>query len=198
MKREEDFRSVLGKAAWLHYKLWMKINRRSAPKPESFITSRYFNTFMSFAKFVKQVCLPDVERFIRLQKQQDIPPTMWTCDEIYERYTEYLDFKMPPAELVSITIGTLWDIADAGGVDISAVFECITPNEVIQLLRQRRLSPWLLMKSPKFIEFYTESTTGQERVILETLIKPDHWREQFEKHPEMVKKIPLYIAELKL
>lgn len=198
MKRDEEFRSIEGKRAWEYYKLWMKSNKRSAPNPDSFIQSRYFNTFIKFAKFVKQIRLPHVSKFIRLMKQKDLPPTMWTSDEVYQTYLEFIDHVMPPHDLAETSVETLFDVAEEYDVDVSDVFDHIMPTEVIQLIRQRRLSPWILLRSKKFRNFFANQTNTQEKIILETLIKPEHWMEMFQKQPETVKKMNLYVSELKL
>lgn len=198
MQRAKDFKSMTGKAAWQFYQLWMKSHNRSVPQPDSFLHSRYFGTFLKFAKFVKQVNLPNVEIFIRQMKQKDIPPVMWTMDEVYQRYLEYLDFQISPHNMALTTVETLLDLADALECDVSDVFDELTGNEVIQLFRQRRLSPWVLLRSNRFKQFFANGTSGEEKIILETLIKPDHWREQFQKKPEIVKKMEMYVSELNL
>ena len=196
-QRIEDFKSITGKSAWQYYKLWMKSHNRPSPNPNSFLSSQYFNTFLKFAKFVKQVKLPNVDVFIRLMGQKDYPPVMWTMDETYQRYLEYLDFQISPDKMAATTIKQLWDIAELCEVDIGDVFNEVTGNDVIQLLRQRRLSPWILLQSSKFTKFYA-NTSLEERIIIETLILPAHWMEQFKKKPEIVEKMKKLVLELNL
>lgn len=198
MRRDKDFRSTVGKAAWIHYQTWMKSNRRSVPAPDSFIASRYFNTFIKFAKFVHRVNLPNVDGYIRLMSKRNISPTLWTHDQVYMLYLEHLEYNECPLMLAEVTIEKLYDLADENAVDISQVFDVVLPSEIIQLIRQRQLTPWILLKSPKFREFFMKKTTGQEQIIMETIIKPTFWGKRFKEHPDKVKSMVKMITQLNL
>lgn len=198
MIRDEDFRSAEGQAAWLYYQKWMKAYRRLVPAADSFLHSKFFNSFLRFARFVKTVHLPDVDIFIWLMKERDISPSIWTNDQVYSLYLEFIDRKSPPLKQAEITVHTLLDIADENEIDVGDVFEVLTPNEVIQLLRQRRLSPWVLLHSTKFKKFFIERTTSEEKIILETIIRYDFWKKKFESQKDGVEYMKRYVAELSL
>lgn len=198
MKRDEEFRSVLGQQAWVFYQNWMKAHRRMVPAAKSFIHSKYFNSFVKFASFANKVHLPDTGAFIWLMKDKDILPTIWTNDQVYSMYLEFMDRKVAPKRHAEITINTLFDLSDEHQCEVSDVFNHLTPNEVIMLLRGRRISPWLLLKSDKFKEFFLNATSQEEKIIMETIIRPDYWSKKFAANPDAIKSMLLYVAELKL
>jgi hypothetical protein len=198
MKREEEFRSVQGQSAWIYYQEWMKANRRQVPKSTSFLHSQFFNSFMRFSAFVKRVHLPDPKTFILIMAQKQISPTMWLADEVYAQYLEHLDRRGDPNKIAEITVNTLFDIADALQCDVNEVFNHLTANEVIQLLRERRLSPWILLNSGKFKKFFINSTSPEERIIMESIIRPEYWADKFKKQPNNVEMMKMYVSELKL
>lgn len=198
IKRHEQFNTALGQAAWFYYQEWMKAQKRRVPKSRSFIHSRYFNTFIRFAQFVKQVAMPKPETFVWLMKEYDIPPSMWTHDQVYAKYLEYLDHKCDPYQLAQVTINTLFDVADAAGCDVQQVFEQLTPNEVIQLLRQRRLSPWILLVSQRFTQFFKNHCNSDQRITIESIIRPSHWKQKFADNPQTVEHMKQYARELNL
>jgi len=199
MLREEDFKSAAGQSAWHYYRDWMKTKHNSVlPASDAFKNSKYFNAFFNFAKFVKKTQLPDVKIFIDLMVRIGVDPNFWTKDAAYRRYLEHITRKVPAKDLAKITIKTMFDIAEAAGVEVSQIFDVITPNELIQLLHQRRLSPWILLNSKKFADFYINGTTKEERIILETIINPEYWKQRFENHPQDLKIIKQYITELGL
>lgn len=195
MKRAEEFQTPIGQAAWSFYQRWMKAKRYQVPRSDAFLHSKFYKPFIRFAKFAKRVNLPDVESFVWLMKEDDLPPVMWTNDEVYARYLEFLDRRADPQKRAKQTIKTLFAIADAASCDVSEVFDVITTPELIQLLRERRLSPWILLRSRKFKEFLTKATP-EELTFIQTIIRPPYWKEKFEQRPQIVAKMDEYVKEL--
>lgn len=198
MIRDEEFRSADGQTAWMYYQKWMKAYRRLVPNSKSFLHSKFFGSFYKFAQFVKKVQIPDTDAFIKLMKDKDISPTLWTNDQVYALYLEYVDRIVPPLKHAEITINTLFDVAEEHGIDVADVFTVIKPNDLIQLLRQRKVSPWILLNSPKFRDFFVRKTTSEEKVILESIIRPSYWKKKFSTNPTSLTVMKTYVSELHL
>lgn len=198
MKKEELFKEPMGQSAWIHYQNWLKAYNKLAPNADAFLNSKYFNSFVRFAEFAKKTRIVDVNLFITIMKDQDISPTIWTNDQVYALYLEHLDRKLPPERHAEISVNTLFDWADDHKIDVANVFDHMTPNDVIQLLRERRLSPWILMNSSKFKQFFVKKTETDHRVILESIIRPAYWKQKFAANVELVKQMKVYVSELKL
>jgi len=196
MKRREEIKTPLGQAAWLYYQQWMKFQNKMPPPASTFMESRYYRTFINFAKHVQAIGLPKTDKFIRLMKDKDIPPTIWTNDEVYSLYIEFLDRNTTPIEQAKLSVETLLTIAENNEIDVKDVFEKLTPNDIIHLLRQRRLSPWLLLCSKKFKDLVRNKASDEQRIILETFIRPDHWAERVENSAKDVENIKLLVHEL--
>lgn len=199
MQRAAQFITVDGQSAWNYYMTWMKLQHRAgSPNSESFKKSKYFATFYNFTAFVKKTVMPDVGVFIDLMVRRRIDPKFWSSDAAYRKYLEFITRKLPVQDLCAITIKTLFDIAEKGGVDVNKVFSVLTPNEIIQLLHQRRLSPWFLLNSTAFAKFFINKTTTEERLIMQTIINPDYWTDRFKKNPKDIETVKQYITELGL
>jgi len=198
MDRAEEIQTQVGQAAWLYYQKWMKAYRRMVPAIESFMSSKYYQSFIRFTKHAQKLHLPDIDTFILLMKEKDISPTIWTNDQVYAIYLEYLDRRAAPSQQAQITINTLFKIADAAECDVGEVFAVMEPNEIIELLRERRLSPWLILFSGKFKHMLVHSTTQEQRIIMETIIRPKYWLEKFKKHTTDVDLMKKYVEELGL
>lgn len=183
-----------GQTALSFYQTWNKCCHRHI-NPTSFLASKYFVTFIKFAKFVQKIQLPEPDMFIKLMVKRDLPPTLWTSDQVYAIYMEYLDKQLTPAQHAKITINTLFRLADAHEVGVGDVFKVIHCNEVIALIRERQLSPWILLFSKQFKELLI-SAAPEQRVILETIIRADHWIEKFKQQPEIVEQMKKYAKEL--
>lgn len=197
MIRDEEFRTPIGQAAWLHYQEWMKVHRRQVPRADSFLHSKYYRSFIRFAEFAKKIRLPEVKTFIWWMKEKDIDPVLWTSDGAYASYLEFIDRKGDPRTQAKITIQTIFQLADAANVDHTQVFDVVTPSEIIQLIRERRISPWLMLHSKKFHTFVLNAT-AEERTILETIIRPHYWVQKFQEAPDAVVLMKRYVSELKL
>jgi len=198
MIREEEFKTPVGQAAWIYYQKWMKAYRRTVQTSSSFLHSKFYTSFIKFATFKQQAHLPDVDMFIWLMKDKDISPTIWTNDQVYVLYMEFMDRKASPVKHAEITINTLFDVSNEHDCDVSSIFDVLSPNEVIQLLRQRRLSPWILLNSSKFKQFFIHQLSAEERIVMESIIRPPYWSKKFVSSPDDVKRMKLYVAELSL
>ncbi|TFH09871.1 MAG: hypothetical protein E4H14_03640 [Candidatus Thorarchaeota archaeon] len=198
MKRMAELKTPTGQAAWQFYQTWMKKQGRMPPPASSFLSSKYYRTFINFTKFAKNTNLPTPEKFIWLMLQKDYPPVLWCNDEVYTMYLEFLDYKTTPIEQVKLSIETLLIYADKHEVDIKESFEKLLPTEVIHMVRTRQLSPWLLLFCPSFKKMFKERVSPEQKIILEMLIRADHWSKQFETHADTIEKIKHYVQELRL
>lgn len=197
MKRQDDFNSPDGQAAWIHYQTWMrKMNRIPPSSGLSFMSSKYFRTFINFTEYVRKVSLPNVDKFIWLMVQKDFPPTLWVTNDAYEIYLEFLDHKLTPMEQTQTSIKTLIKVAEKHEVDLAEVFTKLGIPDLIRMLQTRQLSPWLLLHSAKFKEIYRNQCSMEQKMIMGTLIKGDFWAQKIEDNPESVEKIKLLVSEM--
>jgi len=196
MIRQEEAKTPDGQMAYYYYQLWLRATKKNPPPISSFISSRYFRTFMEFARFVKSVNLPKPETFIKLMTSKDFTPTMWRSNDVYVIYLEFVDNKLPPMKHVELSVKTILDYCEKNEIETSQYFETINPNEVIQLIQARQLSPWLLLLSNSFKKMFAERTSPEQKVILETLIRPETWGEKIAERAEDVNRIKVLIKEL--
>lgn len=195
MKRFKELKTPIGQTAWHYYQNWMREQNRMPPSADAFMESKLFRTFVNFTIFSQKVSLPLPNKFIWLMKVKNYPPTMWMMDEVYAQYLTFIDTKMPPVDQAKTSITTILDYADLHNIDPSDVFTTINPNELIHLVRTRKLSPWLLLVSKRFTKFYN-TINEEQQLILETLIQPDIWTEKFAAHLSDVNIIKAYVGEL--
>lgn len=198
MKREDELKSPQGQAAWNFYQVWFKHQKRLPPPATTFLTSKYFRTFANFVELVKRVDMPTPEKFIWLMVQKNYPPAMWMSNDAYATYVEFLDRKTTPMDQFKLSLQTLLDITDRYDVDISNVFDVIPPHEIIRLLNVRRLSPWLLLFSKQFQVIFRTKMTPDQKIMTESLIRPEYWSEKKQEYSEDVILIKKYVQELKL
>lgn len=197
--RHDEFKTAAGQVAWSSYQLWFKLSKNFVPNMDLFLISAQYAHFMKFAHFAKRVQVADIPSYVRIMfKADNVPPSMWTLPEAHALYINRLDRLVSPLKMVDITIDTLFDLSEDYDVPVSNIFQVISPSAVIVLIQRRKLSPWLLLKSPKFVYFYNKSTSTEEQIILKTIIKFDFWYEKFSKHKKEVEQIKTIVAELNL
>lgn len=196
MRRAETLQSVDGQAAWDTYQTWMLFQKKVVSRTESFIDSRFFNSLLKFVKWSRDVGIPDRKIFIRFMVEQNISPLIWTNDEIYTSFLEYFDLRVAPLDHVRIAVDTLLDLCEEYECEASHIFEKIDPNVVIINLRQRKLSPWLLLNSKAFRHMFANRTTEHQKIVLQTLIRYDHWKKQFDKNKSVLDEIKIIIQSM--
>lgn len=197
MRRDEEIKTTLGQAAYQFYSDWMVSYKRLVPAIDIFLTSRYYKSFIRFAKYVKDLNIPDTSVFIKMMREKDISPTIWTNDQVYALYLEYLDNKVKPVVHAKITVETLLRLSDDKKCSVEEIFANLHPNEVLQLIRERRLSPWILLFSKKFIEMLKNSTPEQQ-ALFEALIRPHYWKRKFTNNPNYVSVMKRFVEELNI
>lgn len=196
--RLQEIKTIKGQRAYLYYCKWMKSYNRRKPEIETFIQSRQYNAFNTFAGYAIQIKLADVDVFIRLMKERDFAPNLWTHHQVYAFYIEYLDRKVGALENSHITIKTIFKIADAAECKAAEVFDILDINQIIKLVQERRFSPWILLFSPKFKKILREKASSEQLSILNNLIRPMYWSLKFNRHPNEVQIIKKYILEMGL
>ncbi len=199
MLRDKDFKSLEGQAAFLFYKSWLVEKHKSRViGADAFKSSKYYNQFRKFVDFVRTVEIVDTTLFIKLMVKERIEPPYWREPDVYGKYLNYITRKLSADKWIELTVNTLFDITDAGEAHISEAFQLLTPCDVIRLLEQRKLSPWVLLNSRKFANFFRTRTTGEEKIIMEKLINPDYWKPRFINNPEDLKLAKKTVIALEL
>lgn len=197
MERDEIIRTPTGQAAWEHYKTWLNLQRRQPPNVQTFLSSKFFTTFIKFTEFSLRVSIPNPQRYIAFMIKKEIPPVLWCNDEIYGEYLRYLDKATDPLERTQQTIEFLFKLADEIECPVDRVFDYLTPNDVIQLLHQRKLFPWFLLYSPKFKHFVKNAPTEQ-RVAIASFLDPNTWAKRSKEQPKIKEQLETFVRELNL
>lgn len=196
MIRQEELRSVDGQAGLAYYQEWMRSMKRMVPSAEAFASSRYFRAFVSFAQFVKRVRMPKPEKFIAWMVTKDIPPSMWTTNDVYSMYLEYLDHNTSGIESAMLSLETLFAYSEKNDIPIDKVFVQMPINDVIRLIQLRKLSPWVLLFSKTFKDALMYRASPEQRAIIESLVKPEYWIDKMARKKQDVEQIKRLISEM--
>jgi len=200
MKRDESLRTVLGQSALSFYREWLKVQNKRVPDDRAFINSSSYRAFMRFAEYVKKSEMPSPTEFIKLMIKNNYQPSMWHIPEVHTIYMEHLDNAIPPVDLARITVNSLLDLSDYYRCDIGDVFNYTYPGEVIDLMKKRKLSPWILLKSKKFRAYLekVKKSHPEHFTHLGNMIRVEYWRRKFQKDPKAVETMEKIVKETNL
>lgn len=197
MLKHEEFRSPIGQAAWQYYQMWFKALGRTVASDQTFLSSKFYATFVTFAKFARSINLQMVDKFICIMVARKFEPSQWSTNQAYVVFLEYLDSTAAPLELVKLSVSTIVSWSEKLEIDTCDFFDVLTVQEIIVLVQKRKLTPWLLLLSKKFIG--SMERAGSEQVaIMKDLIRPATWHHRLATHPELVGKIRELVAALGL
>lgn len=195
MLRSREIQTVAGQRAYISYKLWLEKQRRKPPPIETFVTSTYYTGFMKFAHFCKDTSIADPETYVEIMVKKGISPTLWLKDDAYAMYLEHMDKRADPYDQAERTLNCLATVAEKLEIPIGDVFAELRYGEMLELINQRQLSPWILFCSPKFKEWVAK-LDEYERTNLMKSIGIVYWQMVLEKNPKVVQDMKCLVADI--
>jgi hypothetical protein len=187
-ERTLELATPIGQAAYMFYCDWMKAYKRKPPSIDTFSTSRYYTSFVEFARHVKKLNIGDPAKFVEIMCTKDVSPALWRRDQCYTLYLEWIDKKQDPLEQVQNSIVELLDICERESVEISNVFIHLGVRRIAELIRLRKLSPWFLFCSGQFSS-YLKAVSKEESLELSAIINPSYWTSKLQDQRDTVKEI---------
>ncbi len=184
MERVELFKKPLGQTAYLIFNQWRKICKYPSVTVDTFVKSKYFNSFINYTKFTQQQSVPDKMGYIELMVEKGIMPYSWCDSDVYDFYIENFDNEYTIDQKIDVSITTLQELSRKHDCEIGKIFERISPIQVIKYITSRKLSPWLLLPSEKFMHFITYKTNKEERMLFRSFVNISVWKQHFIDNPE--------------
>lgn len=188
MIRAKEIQTVDGQRAYSLYKLWLEKQKRKAPPIETFCSSSYYTSFLKFAAWTRETGIPSPDKYVEMMVKEKISPALWRRSEAYQIYLEYNDKLSSPIDQATITIETILTIAEGLECHPGQIFERFKVGEILELVQQRRLSPWLLFCSKSF-KGWVSTLDQHDRQLLMKGIGVDYWAMKLERAPEDVKNL---------
>ena len=198
IKRKQYIKTPSGQLAWICYKKWRQYDHKPYGNINTFINSRLFNAFSKFSTFVIQSNVPDIDIFIKLMVNKKINPFIWLYEETYKIFIEYFD-NIDYQKHCIITINTMFNIAKKQQCDVSSIFNSsIDSQYIIQLIIQRKLSPWILLNSNKFKYFVQHYCDITQQNTIKSIFNNKNWNNIFKNNSKKIMYIKQYINELNI
>ena len=188
MRRSYEIQTIVGQKAYGLYKYWLEKQRRKPPAIEGFLNSSYYSSFIKFVQWVGETAIPDPTLYVEEMVKNKIAPALWRRNEAYQMFLEYMDKKSDPYTQVSISVDTILLFSEGLEIPPGDVFKFLSIHDIIQLIHQRRLSPWLLFCSTKFKEWLNSLQEGERNELMK-IIGINFWSQKLEKSQKEVTEI---------
>jgi hypothetical protein len=196
MKRFNLLGTNKGSIAYKCYCTWASAKGYRKPTPENFIDARVFNAFFRFITFSNKMALPARDRYIKYMTELGINPNDFSSKIVYEHYISEFNNIFSPEEQAQISVDTIFELSRIYECDTGDVFKYMEANTLIQLVQAKKLSPWVLLFSDKFLTFIQNDMTREQRIMLKTYIDIDAWGKLFKQSSKQAVKMKSYTSAL--
>lgn len=190
--------SKIGQVAFICYENWRNLKGFYAPTKDTFVTSKYFKSFINFVDFCNQKSLPERNGFIKLMILKNVPPSLWINDIYYNYYIENFDTIYTPMKQVEISLEYLYKIAAIFECPLEKVVKNVIMLDLLKLIVAKKLSPWLLLFMQSFREHIAYGITEEERNLLDAIVDVEEWNNKIIADPKSTEKIKQLMNSLNI
>lgn len=164
---------------------------------EDFMNSKFYNTFVSFGKYLMDIQAINPEGFVEFLIKATVPVSKWQLPFLYEQYIRELNKKETALAAVerNILLMEQWSRdTDEPWYDF---FGKVNTNVATQWIRSGRLSPWVLYTADTAVELF-ERLTDEQIKLIEGYVNPLFWQRKLADNPKDVELIRQILSEAKL
>lgn len=159
-----------------------------------FVKSRYYESFVKFAKYTLDVQAIHPEAFMEFLIKAKVPIDKWTQDFVYEQYVRELNKKETPDAAVERTILLFQQWEQSSGEPWYDFFRKIHPNIAVNYIRSGRISPWILYSAPSSTELFARMS-DEQLTIISKYVDPTFWGYKFSQDKEYSEFITTVLRE---
>lgn len=177
-KKELVLPTKIGRSAFYYYKMWREKMKFTVATQESFLSSRYFKSFINFVEFAKMHMIPDKTGYIDLMISKKIEPSYWSNDYYYNYYKEMFDSLYSPIKQYEMSLDYLMKISTGLDCPVNKVLEKIPPIDLMKLISNKKLSPWLLLFMNSFQDLVKYNLSKEHQILINAVINSDIWKKK--------------------
>lgn len=195
MERYDKIRTPAGQIALTAYQTWLKIQRRSVPDLSTFANSASFTHFIKFGTWCIKAKV-DVEKYIRYMVKREFNPSMWLREDVITSFLRDSDKDHIRDEILEC-VDIIYDLADAFEVAPSELYQVLTIDEIIHMLRAGKLSPWVVFISAGFKNRIKKEATPEQMQDFNDSFDVQVWQHRLSNH-ELVQQVKHYLSQMGL
>lgn len=197
-RRHELMQTKVGWTAYEAYSEWMRQNKRMVPSRDTFMSSKLFKPFVTFAEFVRDSNLKQWKGFISIMVDRDIAPNLWTHEKAYSLFIEHFDNYVPVMQQVDSTVNWIMKLSDGLDVETGEIFNHIEPKMILDLIKLRHITPWVLLNSNTFLKTVQMRFSVEQKQTFNNIVRLPYWKLRFTRNPDVVTNIKKIVNALGL
>jgi len=188
--RQELLKSPVGQAAFDYYNTWMRAQGYGTKTRENFEKSKRCRQFLKFAEFATKIKLNKPGDYIRLMVSLAMDITLWSTDSNVSLYRSTLDIAEDPYVAVEENVRFLMQLAEKEDIQLADLAVHLGPQRIIDLLRNRQISLWVLLRAPTFTSLIKAGTFDEEHLeVVKRFMAIDQWNDKYPRGSETSKNI---------
>jgi hypothetical protein len=182
-KRSQERTDPVGQLAFMSYQRFYQLTQGGKERTwDQFAKSPYYQAFIKFARYMRQVDAVNPLLFIDWVIKQQVKLDHWARDTTYTKYLlEYIKSEGADSAIErSFTTMQKW--ADEQSSSFEHYLRYANPNRIATDLSNGRVSPWILWATKSGRELLGKLNEDQLNVIA-GVIDPDHWKRRIKDWP---------------
>ena len=180
-ERRNNIESIKAHRFFQHWQTRSGLNRRGRAKDfEEFVKSPFYNRFIELARFTMQEYVVSAYRYIDWLIEKEMPDFKWCDSRNLDEYREYLRENEDPVAQTEKSCQNIKVWCERKRVPIKDFFRVVTPGQALNMVREDRLSPWVLLAYDKCVQELTDRMEGEVLHTLNDHINVKYWIDKVE------------------
>ena len=146
---------------------------------DEFIDSKYYTTFIKFARRLMDLRPVDQSRFVDYVFRNSIKERDWCKDKVYEAYIVELLAKEPANRGLERSVKTMEKWSQENDKPFNEFFIHVSPAEATHLVKMGKISPWVLYLAETSDHLW-DRLSDEQADIIASVINPKIWKAKFE------------------
>ena len=164
-----------------HWQARAKMTRRGVEKTmEEFCKSPLFGAFERLAKFTSSEYVVSGFKYIDWLVENKIPEVKWCNPRDLDDYRAYLRTSEEPKKQAETTCKNIRVWCADNGIEMPKFFATITPGQAMHMVRENKLSPWVLLGYQPCVDALTSRFKQEMLFTLNEHINVPYWLDKTE------------------
>ena len=180
-----------------HWQKRTRLLRRGQEKNlEEFMRSPFYNAFVRLSEFTSSEYVVSGYKYIDWLVDNEIPEKKWCNPRDLDEYRAYVRLSEEPSTQAETSCKNIRVWCNDNGVTMPEFFKSITPGQAVNMVRENKLSPWVLLGYQPCINDLTSRIvdTPQMHQLNEHINVP-YWMEKTEKDQDGLDKVRRILDE---
>ena len=175
---------------FIHWQRRTGLLRRGKEKTlEDFCKSPFYNAFINLSKFTSAEYVISGFKYVDWLVDNSIPERKWCNERDLDGFREYIRENEDALSQAEKTCKNIRVWCADNGIDIPEFFKCIPPGQALNMVRENKLSPWVLLGYDPCVEELVSRFRGEVLHMLYDHINVPYWLDKIEQDVDDTQKV---------